>query len=95
MKFAKPGVEATVDVPQPREGNPERFAVTFRLFPSTHNRGRKYTVCTILGEKKALALAALVHGREHPKEPIYDVVEVRSLGPVGPEDADLVDRMEW
>jgi hypothetical protein len=89
-----PGQESTVDAPQPREGAPERFVVTFRLFPPQYNKARKYTVCTVLGAQKALALASLVHGREHPKEAIYDVVEVRSVGAGGPEDPDLLDRME-
>ena len=95
MREKGPGQESTVDAPQPREGVPERFLITFRLFPPRNNKARKYTVCTVLGAEKTLALASLVHGREYPNEAIYDVVEVRNLGAGGPEGADLVDRMEW
>ena len=77
------------------ETEPTRVSVIFRFFPPQDRVGRRYFVCTLLGERKALAMAAGVHERDHPDERIYDVIEVRSLGSGEPEANDLVDRMEW
>ena len=77
-------------------GEPARYRVTFYCF--ARNRQDEeyfpYTVCTRMGERKAIAWAAFIHSLKHSKRTIYDI-NVEPLGEAASEGNDLVDRMEW
>jgi hypothetical protein len=77
-------------------GEPTRYKISFRTigpFPSKE-KVYFYAVCTMLGERKAVALAVNQHLRNAPDARVYDV-NVKSLGEGQPNGNDLVDRLEW
>ena len=75
--------------------NYARYRVTFHCF--LHDKWKEryftYTICTAMGERKAIVWAALVHTAKNPDRSIYDV-NVEFLGESMPEGTDYIDRME-
>jgi hypothetical protein len=71
---------------------PKRFKISVGTL---HKKSASYTVCTILNEAKAVALAAQTHLRQSPDDPLYEIASVELLVGDGPQSNDIVDRMEW
>jgi hypothetical protein len=71
---------------------PKRFKISVGTL---HKKTVSYTVCTILNEAKAIALAAEEHLRRSPSDPLYQIVSVEPVAGDGPQSHDIVDRMEW
>jgi hypothetical protein len=71
---------------------PKRFKVTVS---TVHRKTHGYTVCTLLDERKALALAAQVHLQRMPEDRLYEVLSVEPLDGCEANPEDIVDRLEW
>jgi hypothetical protein len=71
---------------------PTRFKVTVGTL---HRKSVGYTICTLLDERKAVALAAQVHLTRMPDDQLYEIISVEPLAGNAPEAQDIVDRGEW
>ncbi len=71
----------------------ERFRIVFRDIEGASYR---YYVCTLLGERKALVIAATFHDRTvADTNRVYEVAELALVDGDTPDGSDLVDRAEW
>ena len=71
---------------------PRRFNITVGTL---HKKTVSYTVCTLLDDRKAIALAAQAHLSLMPDDRLYEVRSVEPLPGSAPEAQDIVDRGEW
>ena len=71
------------------------YRVTFYSWPSGSQAEQyfTYTICTGMGEHKAVAWAALVHSEKHPDRSITDV-NIESVGKPTTEGDYFMDRWE-
>jgi hypothetical protein len=71
----------------------EPFRIVFRDIAGVSYR---YYVCTLLGERKALVIAATFHDRTVAEtNRVYEVADLTRVDGDKPERSDLVDRAEW
>jgi hypothetical protein len=71
---------------------PKRFKITIGTL---HRKTLGYTICTLLDERKAIALAAQFHLQKSPDDRLYEVLNVESLHGCEADPDDIVDRIEW
>jgi hypothetical protein len=68
----------------------------FKIIVGTlHGKTVSYTVCTLLDERKAVAIAAQFHLARSPDDQLYEIAGVESLTGDKPEREDITDRVEW
>ena len=71
-------------------------AARFRVRFKTDGGGFvAYSVCTWLGESKAIIIAAETQGRRGGDDRLYALEKIEPLPGSDPLPADLVDRTEW
>ena len=79
-------------------GMATRFKITLRSLTYAEDIGYKnfdYTICTCLGERKAIVMATRVHMTKSPQDHVYQVLGVEKLEGGEAHPADIVDRWEY
>lgn len=70
---------------------PQRFKV---IVGTIHQKKVTYSICTWLGERKAIAIAAQAHLHRMPEDRLY-TVDVELLKGNEADPSDIIDRTEW